>query len=218
MMRGMISRLRGSAPVRIVAGFLLAALVLGAVGWLVTGPVRAYPASFDSAIRGAMRQIQSPMWTSLFLTVTKLGSTLYLTIFGCSAGLVFVALRWFRPLILLIVAAAGQAALHHGFKWLFARPRPAALIAYPGAESFSFPSGHALSSLCIYAAVVWFATARLDNPAVKAVIWIITLVVIFLIGTSRVYIGIHHATDVTAGFIAAVIWTAAVISADERRI
>ena len=215
-MRGIIGRLNRSAPFRIVAGILLAALMLAAAGWLVTGPLRAYPASFDSAIRGVMHQMQSPMWTSLFLSVTKLGSTLYLTIFGCAAGLGFLVLRWFRPLVLFVVAAAGQAALHHGFKWLFARPRPAPLVAYPVAENFSFPSGHAISALCIYAMIAWIVTARLENPALKAAIWIITLVLVFLIGTSRVYIGVHHASDVIAGFLAAAIWTSAVISVDKR--
>lgn len=213
---GMSRRLLGSAPVRIIAGFLLAALVLAAAGWFVTGPLLAYPASFDSSIRGAMSQMQSPMWTSLFLAVTKLGSTLYLTIFGCAAGLVFLVLRWFRPLLIFILAAAGQAALHHGFKWFFARPRPSALIAYPAAESFSFPSGHALSSFCIYGTIAWIVSARLENPALKAVVWIVSGVLIFLIGMSRVYIGIHHASDVAAGFLAAAIWTTAVIYADER--
>ena len=214
----MRNRSTSSAAFRILSGFALAALVLAAAGWLVTGPLRGYPAAFDSSIRSAMRAIQSPMWTSLFLAVTKLGSTIYLTVLGCAAGLVFLVLRWFRPLLLFIIAAAGQSALHHGFKWLFARPRPPASIAYPAAESFSFPSGHALSALCIYAMIAWIITTRLENPALKAGIWIVTAVLIFLIGISRVYIGIHHASDVAAGFVAAAVWTAAVISTDERRL
>lgn len=212
----MMARFWRSAPARIVSGFLLAALVLAVAGWLVTGPLKAYPADFDSAIRAAVRQMRSPMWTSLFLTVTKLGSTLYLTVVGCAAGLVFIGLRWFRPLLLFIVAMAGQAALHHGFKWLIARPRPGAMIDYPHAESFSFPSGHALSSLCLYAMIAWIITSRLENPALKSGIWLVTVVLIFLIGMSRIYIGIHHASDVAAGFLAAAIWTTAVISADDR--
>ena len=212
----MMARLWESAPVRIVSGFLLAALVLAAAGWLVMGPLKLYPGSFDSAIRASVRQMQSPMWTSLFLTVTKLGSTLFLTVVGCAAGLVFIGLRWFRQLMLFILAMTGQAVLHHGFKWLIARPRPGAMISYPATESFSFPSGHALSSLCLYAMIAWITTSRLENSALKAGIWIITIILIFLIGVSRIYIGIHHASDVAAGFLAAAIWTAAVTSADER--
>ena len=211
-------RLWGSAVVRVVAGFLLASLVLAAAGWLVTGPLRSYPAVFDTAVRGTVRQLQSPMWTSLFLAVTKLGSTLYLTVVGCAVGLVFIALRWFRPLVLFIVAMAGQAALHHGFKWLFARPRPPAMIAYPVAEGFSFPSGHALSALCLYGTIAWIVAARFENPALKACVWIGTALLVFLIGASRTYIGIHHASDVAAGFLAAAIWTAAIASADEPQL
>lgn len=217
-MRGISSRLVGSAPVRIIIGFLLAALLLAAAGWLVTGPLRQYPVGFDSAVRGGVRAMMSPMWTSLFLAVTKLGSTLYLTIFGVAAGAVFIALRWFRPLLLLIVAMAGQAALHHGFKWLIARPRPRALIPYPETESFSFPSGHALSAFCLYVTIAWLAASRLENSALKMGIWLLTALLVFLIGMSRVYIGVHFPSDVLAGFAAATIWTAAIISADEHRL
>ena len=208
----------GSAPARIISGFLLAALVLAAAGWLVTGPLKGQTEALDATLRKAVRQIHSPMWTSLFLAATKLGSTIYLTIIGSAAGLFFIALRWFRPLLLFIVAMIGQAALHHGFKWIFARPRPPAMIAYPVAEGFSFPSGHAVSGLCLYATIALIVTARLESPALKAGIWISTVVLVFLIGVSRVYIGVHYPSDVAAGFLAAAIWTAAVISADERRI
>jgi undecaprenyl-diphosphatase len=160
--------------------------------------------------------MHSPLWTSLFLTVTKLGSTLYLAIIGSVAGLEFIYLRWFRPLWLFIVALGGQAVLHNGAKYLIERPRPPAMLSYPAVESFSFPSGHALSALCLYASIAWLVTNRLENSAIKAAIWITMFILVFLIGLSRVYIGIHHPTDVLAGWIAAAIWTIAVISTDRK--
>lgn len=210
--------LRESPIVRVVGGFVLAALVLAGIGWLVTGPYRDYPLAFDTAIRTAIRQMRSPMWASLFLTVTKLGSTLYLTIIGCAAGIVFIFMRWFRPLFLLILVMSGQAALHHGFKWLIARPRPSALINYPTTETFSYPSGHAVASLCLYFTVAWVVTSQIETSAAKAGIWIAAIVLVFLIGMSRVYIGIHYPTDVLAGFLAAMIWTAAVMSIDRKNL
>jgi undecaprenyl-diphosphatase len=200
----------------VVLGFALAALVLAAFGWLVTGPYKNFIAGFDSNIRYAMRQIQSPMWTSLLLTVTNLGSTLYLIIVGSVAGIVFLSLRWFRSFFLLVIAMAGQAALHHGSKWLIARPRPSNLISYRTAESFSFPSGHAIAALCLYAVIAWIITRRIESPAVTAAIWIFSIVLIFLIGASRVYIGIHYPTDVLAGFLGSLIWTFAIMSIDRR--
>ena len=207
---------RESSIVRVVGGFAFAALVLWGIGWLLTGPYREYPLGFDNAIRTAIRQMRSPMWAQLFLAVTKLGSTLYLTIIGCAAGIVFIFMRWFRPLLLLILVMCGQAALHHGFKWLIARPRPSVLISYPATESFSYPSGHAVASLCLYVTIAWYVAATTDNSAIKVIIAILTAVLIFLIGVSRVYIGIHYPTDVIAGFLAAMIWTAVVLSIDRK--
>jgi undecaprenyl-diphosphatase len=209
-------RLHESSLLRVFAAFAFAALLLVGIGWLVTGPYKQYPASLDTSIRYFMRQIQSPMWSTLFLTVTKLGSTVYLAIIGSAAGLIFIAHRRFRSLLMLIVAMIGQAALHHGCKLLFARPRPPALISYPAVESYSFPSGHAVSSLSLYFAIAWIVTSRLENPSIKIVIWIATAILVFLIGISRVYIGVHYATDVLAGFIAASIWMAGIISADRK--
>jgi membrane-associated phospholipid phosphatase len=215
-MRSLIIWFRNSAAVRIVAGFVVAALLLAALGWLVTGPYKGVVAGFDSNIRYAMRHIQSPMWTSLLLTATKLGSTIYLVIIGCVAGIVFLVLRWFRPFFLFIIVMAGQAALHHGFKLLIARPRPSALMGYREVESFSFPSGHAVAGLCMYGAIAWIVATHLETPAAKVGIAISAAVLIFLIGMSRVYIGIHYPTDVVAGFVGGLVWLAAVMSADRR--
>ena len=209
-------RLRENTLLRIVAAFALAALILAALGWLVTGPYKGSVSGFDSNVRYFMRHIQSPMWTSLLLTVTKLGSTLILTIIGSIAGIAFVALRWFRPLMLFIVTMIGQAVLHHGAKWLFARPRPSALISYKDVESSSFPSGHALAALAMYGAIAWIFATRTENAAAKFGIAAAAVILIFLIGMSRAYIGIHYASDVVAGFLAAFVWTAAVMSLDRR--
>jgi len=208
--------IRQNFAIRILSGFALAALLLYASGWLVTGPYKGSVAGFDTNIRYFMRQIQSPMWTSLLLTVTKLGSTLILAIIGSIAGIAFIALRWFRPLMLFIVTMVGQAVLHHGAKWLVARPRPAALMSYKDVESSSFPSGHALAALCMYGAIAWIVATRTENTAAKIGITALALVLIFLIGMSRAYIGVHYPTDVIAGFLAAFVWTAAVMSLDRR--
>jgi undecaprenyl-diphosphatase len=215
-MAGFVTWLRESSLIRIVAGFALAVIILAALGWLVTSPYKGIVSGFDNNIRYFMRQIQSPMWTTLLLTFTKLGSTLYLWILGGVAGIAFLVLRWFRPLILFIIVMAGQSVLHYGFKWLMARPRPQALIGYREVESFSFPSGHAIAALCMYGAIAWIVATRLENAAAKVGIAFSSAVLIFLIGMSRAYIGIHYPTDVLAGFVGGFVWFAAVTSTDRR--
>jgi undecaprenyl-diphosphatase len=212
----MISWFRENAIVRVAAGFAIAGLVLYALGWLVTGPYKSSISGFDSNIRYFMRQIQSPMWTSLLLTVTKLGSTLLLAIIGSIAAIAFIVMRWWRPLMLFIVTMIGQAILHHGAKWLIARQRPPALLSYKDVESSSFPSGHAVAALCMYGAIAWIIATRTENAAIKFGIAASAMLLIFLIGMSRAYIGVHYPTDVVASFLAAFVWTAAVMSLDRR--
>ena len=153
-----------------------------------------------------MRQMQSPMWASLFLTVTNLGSTIYLWIIGTVAAIIFILMRWLRPLLLLMLVMSGQGALDQGFKWLIARPRPSALVNYKTLESFSFPSGHAIASLCLYVTIAWIITTQLENSAAKAGVWISAAILVFLTGASRVYIGVHYPTDVLAGWSAGLAW------------
>jgi hypothetical protein len=87
------------------------------------GQFREYPLSFDTGVRTAMRQMQSPMWASLFLTVHKPRFDNLSVDHRDRCGIIFVFMRWFRPLLLLMLVMSGQGALDHGFKWLIARPR-----------------------------------------------------------------------------------------------
>lgn len=209
-------RIFQSALFRIILGFALASLLLAVCGWIVTGPYKWIVAGFDTNVRYAMRQIQSPMWTSVLIAATRIGSLWGLSIIGGITAIVFILLRWFRPLMLLCVTMLGQGILHLGFKALFERPRPPALLSYKIEESFSFPSGHSIAAMSFFGAVAWLVATRNENAAAKFGIAIFAAVMIFLIGLSRVYIGVHYPSDVVAGFLAAGIWTAGVMSADRR--
>ncbi|MEP6703350.1 MAG: hypothetical protein ABJB34_00935, partial [Acidobacteriota bacterium] len=70
-MQKITHRLRQSFLVHGFVGFVLAAVTLALLGWMVMGPLKQYPSSFDTNVRYAMRQIQSPMWTTFFLAITK---------------------------------------------------------------------------------------------------------------------------------------------------
>ena len=62
--------------------------------------------------------------------------------------------------------------------------------------------------------IAWAVATRAESSAAKAGVAIFAVILIFLIGVSRIYIGVHYPTDVVAGFLAAMIWTAAAVSID----
>lgn len=216
MVRSLNSLYSESFAFRLTLGFAGAALLLALLGYLAVGHFEAF-LKFDAAVREGVQRIAVQWLTSSLKIVTKLGSTLALAVVGITALVAFALLRWRHAVGLFLLAMAGQIILHHGFKALIARERPEPLLDYIVGNSYSFPSGHALASLSVYGIIAWLITNRIRSAPVKVSIWIFTSLLILSIGFSRIYFGVHNATDVIAGYAAALIWTATVASGDPPR-
>ena len=90
--------------------------------------------------------------------------------------------------------------LNYVLKILFSRNRPADinLIVETG---FSFTSGHAMMILGIYGFLIYLLLLSDKNKISKIIGTCFLILLIFLIGISRIYLGVHYATDVIAGFV-----------------
>jgi membrane-associated phospholipid phosphatase len=134
--------------------------------------------------------------------VTVLGSEpIVLVISVCVVCWLFAGRRRDHALWIALAVAGGELLL-----WILkadmhrARPEPFFGTRLP--NSYSFPSGHALLSLCCYGAIAAVARRRL--------LWIAAVVLIVLIGISRIYLGVHYPTDVIGGYLIAIAWVAGV--------
>ncbi|CDS49822.1 Membrane-associated phospholipid phosphatase [Polaromonas sp. CG9_12] len=99
-------------------------------------------------------------------------------------------------------------------KYTLARTRPISL--YSGVADFSFPSGHATSSIVIYGFLA-FLLSRKQRSAVQGAIAAVAAVYIALIGFSRLYLGAHWFSDVMAGLSLGLAWVALAAMAYSRR-
>jgi undecaprenyl-diphosphatase len=63
-----------------------------------------------------------------------------------------------------------------------------------------------LTSACFFGALAAILTARVKSQRVRVIAWVVCTLMFVLIGFSRIYLGVHHTTDVIAGFAAAMIW------------
>jgi len=194
-----------------VVGFVSAALLLTALGLLAAGH---YFDQFDSWFRVLAQHKQSPQLTSLFFSVTLFGSTWVLIGLGVVLLAVLALRRKWRTAGFFLITMAGQVTLDQSFKAIFGRERPDALIEYVTPLGSSFPSGHALAAISFYAMVAWLLTRSMRSKLAVSSVWIVFIAFALLIGTSRVYIGIHNASDVLGGFLAGAIWTFSMIIAD----
>ncbi|MFI7406182.1 phosphatase PAP2 family protein [Streptomyces sp. NPDC049541] len=106
--------------------------------------------------------------------------------------------------VLLVVLVAGQL-VRTGMMELLARARPAPAEWATQASGFAFPSGHATTSALTAGLLCWATTrgARVDlarTSCTLAVCWAVA------VGLTRVYLGVHWASDVIGGWLFAVVW------------
>ena len=110
--------------------------------------------------------------------------------------------RRHRAAVFWVAANLGTVVLNSGAKLFFGRPRPTLWESISPETSLSFPSGHAMSSLALGAAVVallWYTKWRW--PAVA-----LTTGFTALVGLSRMYLGVHFPSDILAGWTASLAW------------
>lgn len=84
-------------------------------------------------------------------------------------------------------------------KNILQRPRPEGfrLISESG---YSFPSGHSMVSMAFYGLLIYFAYTKIQNKNLRSIACVALILLIVLIGFSRIYLGVHYASDVLAGF------------------
>ena len=175
-------------------------------GWLADEALEGDARAFDDATRAAVHQLASPLLTAIMRGFSFVGSTIALTI-----GTIFVVVRfamrkWKREAILFALTMIGAGLLNITLKLAFRRPRPVPFFNLSPPETYSFPSGHSLTSAVFFGALAAILTARIRSRRVQAAIWIVSTAMFLLIGLSRIYLGVHYTTDVIAGFAAALIW------------
>jgi membrane-associated phospholipid phosphatase len=114
----------------------------------------------------------------------------------------------------LVGVAATAALANLALKLAFARARPELWQGALHLETYSFPSGHAMSSIASLgmAAVV---IGRLV-PRARVAAWVVAAPVVLGVGVSRVYLGAHWPSDVLAGWCAGGLLLLAGASASSR--
>jgi len=148
-----------------------------------------------------------PAWLrDVAVNITVLGGGLDLTLLSLVVAGYLTLHRRYGALVLLLLASCGVGLLNAALKGFFGRPRPTVVPALVSVFDSSFPSGHAMSSAAIYlslAVLLAGVTARRGN---RIYILAVALSVTFLVGLSRVYLGVHYPSDILAGWTAGIVW------------
>ena len=140
------------------------------------------------------------------MTITWAGSALLLG----PLTLLLSALLYFRRDIygslLVLGSFSGTMILSHVIKIVIARPRPIREeMLVPMPDDFSFPSAHTSQICATMISCLLVFSNTLSKPW-KELFWAVSIVIMVLVGISRVYLGVHYISDVIAGALLAIGW------------
>lgn len=112
-----------------------------------------------------------------------------------------------RPGLCAAVNLVCVVVINQVLKSIVQRPRPDGfrLISEVG---YSFPSGHSMVSMAFYGLCAWMVWTYERDRIMRRLCCLAFAFVIVAIGISRVYLGVHYATDVIAGFCVSIAWIA----------
>jgi undecaprenyl-diphosphatase len=196
----------------LIGGLMLLVLLLGFAqlsGEVIEGETQR----FDQQVLRSLRRGDDPStpigpkWLQIAaMDITALGS-------GTVLGLVVAAIVGFlllqgmsRTAALIAAASAGGWILNGLLKELFQRSRPDVVPHMRDVYSLSFPSGHAMTSAAVYLTLGALLMRIADRRATKIYCIGIAALVTFLVGMSRIYLGVHYPTDVLAGWLIGLSW------------
>jgi undecaprenyl-diphosphatase len=187
------------------AGFLV---LLGVIAWLSAEGRPLWQA--DVAIAN-WTPPEHPTVHAFFSLVTHLGGGPVIVYAIVCLGI----LLWRRGrrawTLAAAVSAAGAGLLDQALKWLLGRPRPHA--HYPSSEGYSFPSGHATLAVAFYGLCAWLVLRSGLPRRTKVLAVTGSILLVLVIGASRVYLSAHWLSDVLGGYATGAAWLTLCITA-----
>lgn len=199
------------------AGVLIALLAVVLMTWgfieLADEVSEGSTHAFDRWVMRSLRHSADPsmpagpQWlTGVARDVTALGSAAVLVLVVLAvAGYLWLENK--RHAMWLVIGATITGNLvSNGLKWYFDRPRPDVVPHLIDVTTTSFPSGHAMLAAVVYLTLAALLMRLTPDRRTKLYVLCVALFLTFLVGISRIYLGVHYPTDVLAGWSAGLAW------------
>ena len=162
--------------------------------------------SFDQEVFEFLRRHVNHTNTEVLQFFTFLGTHTFLipaNLLLCAYFLFVKKHKWYS--INFPVIALSSVGLMFLLKNVFGRPRPD-IPLLDTAKGLSFPSGHAMMSTTFYGLIIYIVFKTVDTKAYKWTLISLLIILIVVIGFSRIYLRVHYASDVLAGYCIGFLW------------
>jgi undecaprenyl-diphosphatase len=191
-------------------GLLMAAVLMLGGAWIFLGILEDVASGdplvlFDQVVFTTLQTLRTGWGDDAMIAATELGSATVALAVIAAVALVLAARRCWRTLAYWLTAVGFAQALVWVLKSTLERARPMAM--YQGTDGFSFPSGHAASSVVIYGFLA-VLLAHEKKPGGRRAILLLATTLVGLIAFSRLYLGAHWLSDVLASLSLGTAWVA----------
>lgn len=162
---------------------------------------------WDIAILLAIHKTANPYLDFFASTFTRLGVYWGVIPLAVVIGVILLRQRQWRSLAYLLITLLGSSAINLTAKGMMQRIRPHLWESlYPAASGFAFPSGHAMASMSLVAALVILTWGSRWQR------WVLMIGGLFVmaIAWTRIYLGVHYPSDILAGWLVSIGWAVGV--------
>lgn len=155
--------------------------------------------------------IRNDFLTDIFQFISDVGSIKGLLLISGLLTIYLLNRKRFTEILFLMVVFWGSRGLNSFIKNLAERDRPE-INPLINAAGFSFPSGHAMNSAAVLGFICFLLFFHFKGERLKKGTVILTILLVALIGASRIYLGVHYITDIIGGYLAGMIWMLIAVS------
>ena len=171
----------------------------------------------DLRVLNIIKQFRGPQLDRYMLFITYLGKTEVVAVGFLTVEIFLAYLKRGRYLLTLAVSVVCGQIFVNAVKLLVERGRPPASLALVAEPSYSFPSGHAFAACSFYGLLAYFVYRSTKKKWIRFLAVLSALLLILVIGFSRLYFGVHWPSDVLASFAAGAAWVTVLITVLEIR-
>jgi len=133
------------------------------------------------------------------------GPTLFILIVAFVISMLFIQLRS-KTLFKFLITIFSTVIFLFILKYLFNSNRPNQVFDVVISNDLGFPSGHALMSIVLFYTLAVITTKRMHDVSLRLLIKTSAIIIIILIGLSRILVGAHNPEEVIAGWSAGIFW------------
>jgi len=160
----------------------------------------------DQWVLGRVLYFRSPLANNVMEALTQLGGIRFIA--PCTIAVVAFLLlkRRFEKAAGFTAAIVGGSLLNNVLKTIIHRPRPISETTLVTAYGWSFPSGHAMTSMIFYGMIAYLLVRTVGSWRLRAFFMALAGFMVFMIGFSRIYLQVHYLSDVLAGYAGGLFW------------